>query len=305
MFYSNKKQLGLITASIISTSVIAVTPHQALAQNANAEHDIHIGEAPSHESAEDVFMRSIKTMLKPKEMRVDLNFSYRNQEEQQFVPVAGGTLQDNKVETYTTSIKGQIGLGGGSQLYISIPYHQTYKYTSFTQPNTGEIVSHNASNSDFGDTTIGFTQTVLKENIGIPHISLDANATISDDVQAFGLGINLVKSFDPVTLFGGISGQHATRTLENSSEEISNNSYSILLGYAFNINDTVTLGSKFDGSFTEETRTAAQSDNFGLEFSVTTMLTEKLSFEPYVRFGLDGSASDVTMGVRTPFTISF
>ncbi len=78
------------------------------------------------------------------------------------------------------------------------------------------------------------------------------------------------------------------------------------LGYAYALNDTLTLSTAVSGLFTGETAfdnaTLRQQELFSLQFGLTSWLAKGLYIEPTVSFGLNGPGDSFAIGVTVPYT---
>ncbi len=77
-------------------------------------------------------------------------------------------------------------------------------------------------------------------------------------------------------------------------------------GYAFALNDTLTLSTAVSGLFTSETdfdnATLREQELFSLQFGLTSWIAEGLYIEPSVSFGLNGPGDSFAIGVTVPYT---
>jgi len=86
------------------------------------------------------------------------------------------------------------------------------------------------------------------------------------------------------------------------------NRISTSLGYAYALNDTLTLSTSLSALFNFETEfdnaTLRQQELFSLQFGVTSLLTKTLYIEPSVSFNLNGPGNSFVLGVTLPYTFT-
>ena len=122
-----------------------------------------------------------------------------------------------------------------------------------------------------------------------------------------GGGIALVKTFDPMVLFGNFN---YLRTFSREFADVTRlqpkDTFSTSLGYALALNDTLSLSTSVSGIFTSETTFTnailQARKRFSLQLGLTALLKEGLSIEPTVSFDLNGPGDNVTIGVSLPYT---
>ena len=77
------------------------------------------------------------------------------------------------------------------------------------------------------------------------------------------------------------------------------------LGYAFALNDTLTLSTAVSGSFTGRTKfdtlELPGQEQFSLRFGMTSYLAKGLYIEPSISFGLTGPIDHFVFGVTLPY----
>lgn len=82
--------------------------------------------------------------------------------------------------------------------------------------------------------------------------------------------------------------------------------FAATFGYAFAVNDTLSIKTAVAASFTGDTdfdlATLRPQEQFSLRFGLTPLATRNLYIEPSVSFNLGDSNSSVTFGVNLPYT---
>lgn len=264
-----------------------------------------IGEAPEGETADDVFLRDQRLLLGSGDVTLELGLFYARSDDQAIVVIndfvfPGVIEQDSFISTFTA----RYGLFPDTELFASSSLRRD---TSQTFISAGELAR--TSDTGFGDVTLGVRETVLHEGLGVPDVILTFEAGIPTGDSSFSLGggVALVKSYDPVVLFANGNYSHTfARDFADVSLLEAEDRLDTTLGFAFALNDTLTLSSALTGVFTgESTFTSAtlrRRESFNLQFGLTTLLSSGFYIEPTVSFSLNGVGNDVVLGLSMPYT---
>jgi hypothetical protein len=118
-----------------------------------------------------------------------------------------------------------------------------------------------------------------------------------------GGGVSLVKTLDPVVLFGRVG---YIVTIEKNGRDPGDEVF-YQAGVGYSLNDRVSFNMQVVGAYVQD----ANLDNhkvsdssleiLSLQFGVTVLATKRLFVEPVVNFGLTADAPDVIIGVNVPF----
>ncbi len=266
-----------------------------------------IGEAPEERTAEEVFLRGQRVLLAPGEVTLDLGLFYAESDNRQLVLVSGGVgLATVETETFTGFLLGRYGLFEETEVFASTTFRDQQSDVVF-----GSRTLSGSSRSEFGDVRLGLRRTVLREDVGIPDVilTLDGRIPTDDTSYAVGGGIALVKSIDPVVLFANANYRHTfSRDFADVTRLEAADRIDATFGYAYALNDTLTLTTSLSGLFTGETdfdnATLRQQELFSLQFGLTSWLAKGLYIEPTVSFGLNGPGNSVVLGVTLPYTFT-
>ena len=283
------------------------TPPPADEASEAASEEEPIGEAPEERTAEDVFLRGQRVLLAPGEVVLDVGMFYSESDNQQLALVNGGVgLATVETETLTGFILGRYGLFDETEIFASTTYRdQDTDVTVGSQRVTG---SHR---SEFGDVRLGVRRTVLREAVGRPDVILTLEGRIptddDDSSYAVGGGVALVKSIDPVVLFANTNYLHTfSQDFDDVTRLEAEDRVGATLGYAYALNDTITLSTALDALFLSETdfdnATLRQQELFSLQFGLTSWLAKGLYIEPTVSYGLNGPGDSFAIGVTLPYT---
>ncbi len=266
-----------------------------------------IGEAPEERTAEEVFLRGQRVLLAPGEVTLDSGLFYSKSDNQQLVLVNGAIgLATVEQDTFTTLLLGRYGLLDETELFASTTYRvQDSDVLLGSQKLSG------SSLSEFGDVRLGMRRTVLHENVGIPDVIVTGDGRIptGDSSYAVGGGLALVKSVDPAVLFASASYRHTfSRDFADVTRLEPEDRVDATLGYAYALNDALTLSTSLSGLFIIETvfdnATLRQQELFSLQFGLTSWLAKGLYIEPTVSFGLNGPGDSFVIGVTLPYTFT-
>ena len=136
-------------------------------------------------------------------------------------------------------------------------------------------------------------------------LTFQSDIPTGDNAFTLGGGIALVKSYDPVVLFA--NGNYSHTFAEESFPEVEDR-LDTTLGFAFALNDTLSLSSALTGVFTGESSftsgTLRRTESFSLQFGLTTLLDSGFYIEPTVSFSLNGDGNDVVLGLSMPYTFA-
>jgi Helix-turn-helix domain len=264
-----------------------------------------IGEAPKQRPADEVFLRAEKVLLAPGEVTLDVGQFYSKADDRRLVQVGAGVgLGTVETQAFTTSIQARIGVLKETQLSVGTSYQKQESDVFF-----GSTPISESSRSEFGDVVLGLSRTVLHEGSGIPNVivALNGHVPTGDTSYALGGGLALVKSVDPVVLFGSINYRHTfSRDFADVTRLEPEERLDASLGYALALNDTLTISMALSGLFTAATRfdnaTLRQTERFSLQLGLTSWLGKGLYIEPTVSIGLSGPGNSLALGVTLPYT---
>ncbi len=277
-----------------------------VAQTTGAEAEPEpIGEAPEERSAEEVFLRGQRVLLAPGEVTLDLGLFYSESDDRQLANVSGVVgLATVENETFTTFLLGRVGVLEETEAFASTTFRDQQRDVVL-----GSQELSSSSDSEFGDVRLGLRRTLLHEGPGLPDViaTIDGRIPTGDTSYAVGGGLAFVKSIDPAVLFASANYRHTfSRDFTDVTRLEPEDRADFTLGYAFALNDTLTLSAAVSGLFTFETEfdiaTLRQQELFSLQFGLTSWLAKGLYIEPTVSFGLNGPGDSFALGVTVPYT---
>lgn len=248
-------------------------------------------------NAADVFLRNEKVLLKSRELSVELGLMYSYSDQQNI-------LLSSEWEEFRLNLGVSYGLSDNLQLFASIPYAYKTETVNALEELNKERKSH------VENITLGFRRSVLQEGVGKPEVLLSIEGQLPTSDNSYGLGISaaFVKSLDPAVLFANIAYQY---NLKQSNWDLllsaPKSIISASFGYAYALNDTLTIGTSVSGIFPQSTVSGNNSlsqtkKQFSLQLGITSLLSKNLYIEPSVSIGLNRVASDVTLGASLVYT---
>jgi len=265
-----------------------------------------IGESPDQATAQEVALRDISVLLGTGEVTLELGAFYTDRRETVTVPTSpfSDVQGELKNREFTTSLGARYGLLPGTQLSLSLPVsYQRAKLSAAGEQNTIR------TRWETGDLRLGARQRVVSEGFNVPEVILGVTGGVPTNDAAYSVGgtISVAKSVDPAVLFAQAGYLH---NFDHNSDDPSllraSNVVDVSLGYAFALNDTLSLTTAVSGVFTDEAKfdnaKLEQDEQFNLQLALTSLLDEHLSIEPSVTFGLNDPGSLFIFGLRVPYS---
>ena len=211
-----------------------------------------IGEAPDQETADDVFLRDQRLLLGSGDVTLELGLFYACSDDQAFVS-SGGSVALGLVErdSLISSLTVRYGLFPDTELFASSSLRR-----SSSQTFAGANETASTTDTRLGGITLGVRETVLHEALGVPDVMLTFRGGLPTGDNSFSLGggVALIKSYDPVVLFANANYDHTfARRFSDVTLLEPENQLTVTLGFAFALNDTLTLSTLVSGRFTDET----------------------------------------------------
>ena len=286
-----------------------VVAQAAAAPSANgpsaASAEMPIGEAPTEQTAEDVFLRGQKVLLGRGEVAVDIGQFYSRGDNMQLAAVGDAVgLATIQQTAFTTLLSARIGIFNETEAFLS---------AIFRSQNSDVLIGNDKVAEDhlseFGDIRLGLRQTLLTEGPGRPNViaTIFGHIPTGHTSYAAGGGLSLVKSYDPVVLFATANYRHTfSRDFADVTRLEPEDRFDVTLGYALALNDTLTISTSVSALFSGETTftnaTLLRQDIYSLQLGLTSWLARGLYIEPTVSFGLSGPGNSVAFGVTLPYT---
>jgi hypothetical protein len=257
-------------------------------------------------------------LLKPNEITLELDLFYSNRSQQGFIvgPSADGTFQsvlptEQEQDTFTSVYTARTGLLSRSQAFVTFSLlHQTT-----TLAPLGPLGQEDHSTRlETGDLIFGVRHTLLQERLYIPEFIFSLQGQVpTDNDRPYGIGGSLfmLKSIDPVVLFGSIG---YTRQFSSATHLEPQHRLNVSLGYALGLNDKLSIRTSVAGNFSFKSEFTVDTEmgptdlelrsreQFSLQFALTMFVTKGLYIEPAVSFDLNEPGNSVTFGLSLPYT---
>ena len=259
-------------------------------------------EAEEAQRAMDLFLREQKVLIRRGEVWFELNSLYSTDTRDDFV-VSGSAIGFAKVLTRVAeaSLVARYGLLNDLGVDLRVPF----VYAS-QEINLGGTRLRK-EDYGLGDVGGGLKYQVWREGPGTPDIvlSLEGRAPTGKEPLlgtghwSVGATIGLVKTFDPVVLFGRVG--YAASLGDGADDPGDVVAYQFGIGYS--LNDRVSLTTQLTGAVVVDGANVQDTNReiISLQFSVTMRVTKHLFMEPFVAVGLTQAARDVIVGVSVPY----
>jgi hypothetical protein len=276
-----------------------------------------VGEPPQAKTAEEIFLRNQRVLLGRGELIIEPSLYYSRSDRPaikllELVGPDDGVpgLPDGLIlpasatiekDTFSISTAFRYGLFGETEVFAGGRYQHL-------RLDPGSEFSSSRTHS--GGVFLGVRRTLLRESRYIPDLvfSLRGNIPIAKDSYAVGSDMWLVKSFDPIVLFGGVEYRH---TFSRNFDELEllepEDTLGLTFGSSFAVNDTLSLNTSLSALFNWETDFGdvilRQQEEFSLRMGLTWTGGTGPYLEPNVTLGLNGPGNWVTFGLSIPWRV--
>ena len=264
-----------------------------------------IGVGPGQRTANEMFLRDQQVLLAPNEMTLDVGLLYARRDRQLLTQSSGGAaLANAESEAFSTHLTARYSLRGDTEVFASTSYLRQH-----ASIYAGDERLSRAARAEMGDIGIGVRHTLLREGVGRPDVivSLDARIPTGDTSPAIGTALTLVKSLDPVVLFGTLGYRRTfSREFADTLRLEPRHRVDLTLGYAFALNDTLSLNtaiaSTFNRAATFNTVQLRPVTTTALQLGMTARVARGLYLQPSVSYRLSGPGSGFSLGLNVPVT---
>jgi excisionase family DNA binding protein len=296
------------------------------------------GEPPAFKTAEEIFLRRKRLLLDRGQFIVEPSLSYSRGEEDtlrgfefrigEFVVNIPQLFREEE-ETTSLALSVRYGLFDQTELYAT----GLYRYKKVTErahhrdlSTTKVFGSVPEGSNHLGRVYLGARRTLFTERSLVPDVvlSVEGGIPISKTSYSVGTGLWLVKSFDPISLFAGVEYRHTfIRRFDDLNLLEPEDIFGVSLGYAFSVNDELTISTAVSGLFSDETNFGPyvigesdgsplyadlimQSDeSYGLRLGLTYMFRKGMYVEPNVTIGLSDPGSWMMLGLNVPMAFDW
>ncbi|MGR9108198.1 MAG: transporter [Gammaproteobacteria bacterium] len=277
------------------------------------------------EQVQQIFLRASGVLLQPGDTQFEISMNYAR-EEQSDTLLQNTIFTDSRVRTFLLPVIGRLGLLPGLESFLTIPIQYQERELSVGIDTLGAVRNTGSSLFSLGDVQAGLKYAFNREN-SLPEIigtfdfraptgrvrnPILPSASVTGSGQwAVAGGMNLIKSFDPLVLFGGLRYEYNIFDVHQGIKfgPWSNLNYNMGVGFA--VNSRVTLVGQFQGTY-QSARSFSAMDIGGtdvdrvvvrdrelaiLRGSFTYKLTNKQFIEPSLTFGLNQISPDYILGL--------
>lgn len=266
-----------------------------------------IGQKPENEEdIRRIFLRQSSVLLNPGEKEVEAGFSYLSNQ----LSVA---IYNARFRQFQVPISLRIGLWNRAEGFVTLPLTYAKQEFSFADDSTSQTTS------GIGDATAGFNYELFRETAFWPDMvaSLSVKAPTGDEPGEEGLstgsghwsgslGMQFIKTSDPVVLFWGLRYTHAFSARHFLNDGV----YDVQpgdiadynFGFGFAVNDRISLGTQVSGSYQWKTKTdgrafpGSSGETVSLRSALTYRVSKKTYIEPSLAIGLNDETADFVMG---------
>ena len=285
--------------------------------NDDASAAASIGEERQYKTAEEVFLRDHRVLLGRRQMVIEPSVFYSKVdnriltvEDIELTSSSGQTVvvvihNLDQIEQHTTDafLTLRYGLFEETEIFSGLRFRHRQTLSDRSGSDRFSEIRH---------LNVGVRKTVLREGRFMPDVVLSAEGRIpfGENSGAVEAQAWLIKSFDPIVLLGGVGYR---RTFVPDTASVTRvepaNLVDLTMGYAFAVNDELTLHTRLIARFegrTEYSNVLLESDqDFNLQLGLTGKAGRGPFVEPTVTFGLDGPGARVMFGLSLPFLVNF
>lgn len=283
-------------------------------QSASASEAAPLGQEPDDISK--IFLRQSSSLLAPGRVQYEVGFVYLWQDASALTILPGGVLdfQEVRDRRFLVPLTIRYGLNDCVELFGSLPVGVSHF------ERTDPMFRDATTRGGLGDAGAGLLVQWLRETDDNPDVISSISVTaptgpdpfkLSPNVAALGSGfwsmntsVSLVKSFDPIVLFGGVGYRHEFGTLVQGIPVQPGEAFTYSFGMGFSVNDDIALNAEISGSFQGRLRANetlvpnSASELLALQLGYTRRLSSKRSIQPFVAMGLTDDSPDFLLGFQ-------
>ncbi|MBN1380908.1 MAG: transporter [Deltaproteobacteria bacterium] len=267
-----------------------------------------IGPRPKEEEdIRKIFLRQTSVLLRQGQKEVEIGFNYmRNQ--------SLSSIMNARFRRLYMPLAFRLGIVEGIESFLTAPFNYAEQEMAFAGDSVKE------RKSGLGDTTAGINFEIVRETASRPEIiaALSFNAPTGGTPQETGvslgsghwagtLGMQFIKTVDPVALFWGLHYTHEFSSRHFLNDGVYKVQPGEIFGYNFGlgfaVNENISLSTQLSGSYEGETKADEQkiagssSEPVSLRWAVTYRSSQNMFIEPSVTAGLNEDTADFVLGV--------
>jgi hypothetical protein len=306
MWHKSHRWVGMCVGVLLMLS--SAEPRTVFGQpgkegTANAEEESLEQAAEEAKRSLDLFLRQERIIFRPGEFAFELGMFYRTDTDEEIINVGSlSPLAQVTTRAGGATLTGRVGLLRDLQFDVTLPIGVAKREIAVGGARLRQ------DEEGLGDITGRLRYGLLAERGARPDVILDVTATsgttsvetlLGSGFWRVGGGVTLVKTLDPVVLFGRLG---YTAVLERAGRNPPDQ-FQYLFGTGFSLTDRVSVSSRVSGIAGGRTQVQGRAipgtslDAISLQFALTTRLTRRLYVEPFVSAGLTEDATDAVVGV--------
>ncbi|MCB9938119.1 MAG: hypothetical protein H6823_07750 [Planctomycetaceae bacterium] len=274
-----------------------------------------IGEAPEEEDVTTQFLRQSTLVLEPGMLQIDAGLLYAWQQSQLITVLPPGVPVFELVRNrnFIVPLSFRYGLTSKVETFLSVPlglgiveradplYHDVTMRGPLGDISGGFVFEVARAHGEMPDITATFTATAPTG--GDPVFGRNV-ATVGSGFWSLSAGLNFVKSYDPVALFGSFGLRHDFQEDVFGGNIVQpGETFYYSYGAAFGVNNDISFTATFSGAYQGRTQlngTAipnSSSEPMSLRLGLVRRVKSDLRMQPFISFGLTPSAPDASLGV--------
>jgi hypothetical protein len=288
----------------------AATPQTTTASHAQAtvDHPQPVGQKPADdEDIRRLFLRQSSVLLDPGQIELEAGLTYFSEQTSQ-------AILNARFRQFQVPLSLRAGLLDRLEGSLSIPYAHAEQTFSFADDSVSE------RSNGFGDALIGINYDLFRETALRPDIvvTLNLQAPTGDSPDESGLsigsghwagslGLQFIKTVDPIVLFWGVRYTHefpATHYYNDGTYEVRPGpSLDYNFGFGFAVNDKISLSAQATGGYQDDSEvdgdaiSGSSREPVSLRSALTYRISRSLLFEPSLTIGLNDDTPDFTIGL--------
>jgi hypothetical protein len=283
------------------------TQRNPSANPAQTEQPKSIGQKPEDVGdIRKIFLRQSTVLLQPRQAEIDVAFNYQHTQ-------AVSTILSAKVRQFQLPLAVRAGLFKGGEGYLTVPVTYIRRDLGFVD----SVVSH--EETGIGDAAIGLNYELVRETASRPDIVVSAGLTTPTGSKpneqglslgaghwAANIGLQFIKIYDPVALFGGLIYAHqfeARYFLNDDVHKVNpGETAGYNFGFGFAVNENISLSAQVAASYQSDMRAdgskifASSREPVSLRSALTFRHSKRTYIEPSVTIGLDNDTPDFAFG---------
>ncbi len=257
-----------------------------------------IGQKPEdEEDIRKIFLRQNSVLMRPRQAEFETGLIYLGNQ-------SVSSVANFKLRQFQLPLTLRLGLLDRIEGFLAVPFSYAQQDLSFADGSTKK------DKTGIGDAMTGLNFELYRESADWPEIitALRIKAPTGDPPKEEGLslgsghwagtvGLQFIKTVDPVVLFWGIQYTHefAARHfyLDGSHNVQPGETIGYNFGFGFAVNENVSLSSQVSGSYQWETHSdgttvsGSSTEPVSLRAALTYRISKKSYIEPSVTFGFN------------------